>query len=176
MEGRFQLALSSLTEEEKAAIKAHLPHLPPTVNWAEAEAKLRESIAANAAFLDGYLTLAYLLIKAKKYVDAKEVILKGLQQMVTTKSDEQMAAEMKTLQVRINSLVPQWAGGGGGSAHSGHLRAGKRKEGGAPSFGLIFYSFSTPPLSHPHLSNCLEQQSQLLYSKFLWLLVNFFYF
>lgn len=106
MEGRFQLALSSLTEEEKAAIKAHLP-LPANVNWAEAEAKLRQSIATNAAFLDGYLTLAYLLIKAKKYIEAKEVLFKGLQQLVATKSDEQIAAEMKGLQERINSIVPK---------------------------------------------------------------------
>ena len=105
MEGRFQLALSALTEEEKAAIKAQFPL--PNVNWAEAEAKLRESIALNAAYLDGYVTLVYLLIKAKKYLKAKEVILNGLSQALVTKSDEEMAAEMKRLQQRINSLVPQ---------------------------------------------------------------------
>ena len=47
MEGRFALALSSLTEEEKAAIRKELPL--PDINWAEAEAKLRESIAINGA-------------------------------------------------------------------------------------------------------------------------------
>lgn len=105
MEGRFQLALSSLSEEEKAAIKTYINL--PNVNWEEAEAKLRQSLAVNAAFLDGYVTLAYLLFKAKKYAEAKEVILKGLSQPLVTKSDEQMAAEMKALQSRINSIVPQ---------------------------------------------------------------------
>ncbi|KAH9391026.1 hypothetical protein TYRP_006617 [Tyrophagus putrescentiae] len=105
MEGRLQLALSSLTEEEKAAIQKQFPL--PNSNWAEAEAKLRQSIAINGAYIDGYITLAYLLIKAKKYAEAKEVILKGLSLELVTKSDQEVAAELKSLQTRIGKLVPQ---------------------------------------------------------------------
>lgn len=104
MEGRFHLALCTLSEEEKAAIRNTVPL--PDVNWAEAEAKLRESIAINATYLDGYITLAYLLVKVKKYAEAKEVILKGLSQQLVTKSDQELAEELKNLQSRINKLVP----------------------------------------------------------------------
>lgn len=105
MEGRFHLALCTLSEDEKAAIRKDLPL--PDVNWVEAEAKLRESIAINAAFLDGYVTLAYLLVKVKKFAEAKEVILKGLSQQLVTKSDQEVADELKKLQTRINNMVPQ---------------------------------------------------------------------
>lgn len=104
MEGGLQLAISTLTAEEKAAIEKQISL--PSVNLTEAEAKLRQSIAINSSYIDVYATLAYLLVKTKKYVEAKEVILKGLSLELFTKSDQEVAAELKNIQNRINKFAP----------------------------------------------------------------------
>lgn len=101
MGGCLQLAVSSLTEEEKAAISKQIPL--PNVNWGEGEAKLRQSIAINGAYIHSYLILAHILVKSKKNAEAKEVIQKGVSLEPITDFDKEVIAELKSLQKKINS-------------------------------------------------------------------------
>lgn len=103
MEGCLQLAISSLTEEEKAAIAKQVPL--PNINWAEGEAKMRQSIAINGAYLHSYLILALILFKSKKYAEAKEVIQKGLSFEPITDFDEEVISELENLQATINTAL-----------------------------------------------------------------------
>lgn len=95
----MQLALATLTDEEKGAIRAQVDL--PAVDWVNAEAKLRESIQLNGAFIDGYITLAYLLIKVKKLPEALAIVKQGLTLERLTKSDEEVADELSKMQDRL---------------------------------------------------------------------------
>ena len=99
MEGRMQLALAGLNEQEKVAIGKEVSL--PELNWETAEAKLRESIAGNPSFIDGYITITYLLVKLKKIAQAREMIEKGLAVTPITKSDEMVAKELEKLLSRL---------------------------------------------------------------------------
>lgn len=95
----MQLALATLTDEEKGAIRAQIDL--PAVDWVRAEAKLRESIQLNGAFIDGYITLAYLLLKVKKLPEALAIVKQGLTVERLTKSDEEVADELGKMQARL---------------------------------------------------------------------------
>ena len=102
LEGRLQLALTALTEEEKAAIKQELPL--PEFNFDEAVTKLRDSISGNPQFIDAYIILASLLAAANKVTEAKEVIQRGLTVERLTKSDHKAADELQKLDAKLNSM------------------------------------------------------------------------
>lgn len=101
MEGSLHLALSSMKEEEKTLIGKQMPL--PNANLAEGEAKIRQSIAINANYIHSYLILATILIKGKKFAEAKEVIQKGLTLEPITEFDRELLAELKGLQNGINT-------------------------------------------------------------------------
>ena len=104
MEGRLNLALMLLTAEERAAIEQHLNSLNmtiPLVDLSSSENKLRKAIELNPNALDCYITLAYLLVKSKKFAEASEVIDKGLTVPRVTKSDEVLAKDMEHLKARL---------------------------------------------------------------------------
>lgn len=102
MEGRLQLAMLVLTEEEKNLIKENASQLSlPPLNTDLAETKIRKSIELNPSYIDGYITLAYLLVKMNKMVEALEVIEKGLTLPRITKSDELVARDMEKLKASL---------------------------------------------------------------------------
>ncbi|KAH7640057.1 uncharacterized protein LOC124490762 [Dermatophagoides farinae] len=96
MQGRFQLALSMLSEDEQKIFQKRLgPNVViPKLNLLDGESKLRRSIELQPDFIDNYITLAYLLIKEHKILDAKQIIEKGLQQQCCNKSDELIRQEL----------------------------------------------------------------------------------
>ena len=96
MEGRMQLSLLMLSDQEKALVEKEAPNLPK-VNPVEAESKLRQAINLDPTSLDGYITLAYVLLKAKKFPEAKQVVDKGLQVQQFTKSDEAIHNDLQKL-------------------------------------------------------------------------------
>ena len=100
MQGRLQLALSAMSDEEKSIIGQQTPL--PEMNWDVAEAKLRESIERNPNFIDGYNTLSYLLLKCKKYADARAMVEKGLTIDRITKWDDVIAKELENLKSRFH--------------------------------------------------------------------------
>ena len=104
MEGRMHLALLLLTAEEKVVVDKYLASMNitmPAFDATIAEAKLRKSIELNSNSIDSYITLAYLLIKLKKYAEAKEVINQGLTVPRVTKSDHIIAQDMEQLKARL---------------------------------------------------------------------------
>ncbi|KPM09675.1 hypothetical protein QR98_0082160 [Sarcoptes scabiei] len=97
MQGRFQLALTLLTDEERKILKEKLPEAAE-INFGDAEQKLRRSIELNPEFIDCYITLAYLLIKSEKASQAKAIVKRGLEVEIINKSDEMIHKELLKIQ------------------------------------------------------------------------------
>lgn len=87
MYGRFQLALSLLSEEEETIIRQKFPQMPKS-DMAGAKIKLKKSIELNPNFLDCYITLAYLLMKTNQLNEAYQIVVQGLKLPTFNKSDE----------------------------------------------------------------------------------------
>lgn len=87
MYGRFQLALSLLSEDEETIIRQKFPQIPK-LDMAGAKIKLKKSIELNPAFIDCYITLAYLLMKTNQLPEAKQIVELGLKLPTFNKSDE----------------------------------------------------------------------------------------
>lgn len=92
LEGRLQLSLLTLTEEQKAVISKNVTL--PEQNIPLAENKLRRSIQQNPESVASYMTLALVLLEQNKEKEAAEVVEAGLKQPRTTRSDEYVAEQL----------------------------------------------------------------------------------
>lgn len=92
LEGRLQLSLLTLTEEQKAVISKNVTL--PEQNIPLAEKKLRRSIQQNPESVASYMTLALVLLEQNKEKEAAEVVEAGLKQPRTTRSDEYVAEQL----------------------------------------------------------------------------------
>ena len=106
MEGRMHLALMMLTDEQKAMLEINSTNLQvPVADPAAAESKLRRSIQLDPTCIDGYITLAYVLVKAHKLSEAKQVAEKGLVVQRFTKSDEEIGRELEDLLQNLGNAL-----------------------------------------------------------------------
>ena len=89
LEGRLQLALLNLSDEQKAPIAKNVKL--PEVNMAQAEEKLRKSIQLNPKPLASYMTLALVLLELEKPLEAHKMVDAALALERTTRADDYLA-------------------------------------------------------------------------------------
>ena len=98
LEGRLQLALTTFTDEHKAAIEKTVKL--PELNIALAETKLRKSIQLDPKVIPTYMILVLVLLKLDKSSDALVFVKRGLNIWPRrTVSVDYVAQQLETMKV-----------------------------------------------------------------------------